>query len=64
MDDEHHNRTWLDGDIVSVLDDQHRLPKNPEKWLPKFNPDDEIPVEYHIKSFKEKYQVESFPSKV
>ena len=27
------------------------LPKNPEKWLPKFNPDDKIPVEDHIKSF-------------
>ena len=51
MADEHHNRTWLDGDAMSVLGDQHRLPKNLEKWLPKFNPYDKIHVEYHIKYF-------------
>ena len=51
MDDEQHNRPWLDGDVMSVLGDQHRLPKNPKRWLPKFNPDDKIPVEDHIKSF-------------
>ena len=51
MADERHNRPWLDGDAVSVLGDQHRLPKNPEKWLPKFNPDDKILVEDHLKSF-------------
>ena len=42
---------WLDGDVVFVLRDQHRFPKNPKKWLLKFNPDDKIPVEDHIKSF-------------
>ena len=51
MLDERHNRPWLDGDVVSDLGDQHRFPKNPKKWLPKFNPDDKIPVEYHIKYF-------------
>ena len=40
MDDEQRNRPWLDGDAMSVLGDQHRLPKNPEKWLPKYNPYD------------------------
>ena len=51
MVNERHYIPWVDGDVVSVLGDQHRLPKNPEKWLPKFNPDDKIPVEDHIKSF-------------
>ena len=51
MTDEHRNKPWLDGDAMSILDDQHRLPKNPEKWLAKFNLDEEIPVEDHIKYF-------------
>ena len=51
MVDEQRNRPWLDGDSMSVLGDQHRLPKNPKKWLPKYNPDDKIPVEDHIKTF-------------
>ena len=51
MADERHNIPWLDGDTISVLGDQHKFPKNPEKWLPKFNPDDKIPTEYHIKYF-------------
>ena len=36
---------------MSILGDQHRLPKNPDKWLPKYNPDDKIPMEDHIKTF-------------
>ena len=42
---------YLDGDVVSILGDQHRLPKNPEKWLPKYNLDDKIPMEVHMKNF-------------
>jgi len=26
----------------------HPLPTHPEKWLPKFNPDDGLPTEEHI----------------
>ena len=51
MADERPNRPWLDGDVVSVLGDQHRLPKNPEKCLLRYNPDEKIPVEDHIKTF-------------
>ena len=36
---------------MSILGDQHRFPQNPEKWLLKYNPDDKIPMEDHIKSF-------------
>ena len=50
-DDERPNRPWLDGYDVSILGDQHRLPKNLEKWLSKFNPDDKIPMEDQIKTF-------------
>jgi hypothetical protein len=32
-------RPWLDQDAVVVLGPQHPLPKHPEKWLPKFDPD-------------------------
>jgi hypothetical protein len=32
-------RPWLDQDVVAVLGAQHPLPKHPEKWLPKFDPD-------------------------
>ena len=42
---------WLDEYAISILGDQHRLPKNPEKWLLKFNPNDNIPMEDYIKSF-------------
>ena len=51
MADEIHNKPWLDGDALSILGDQHRLPKNPQKCLPKFNPNEKIPMEYHIKYF-------------
>ena len=36
---------------MSILGDQYILLKNPEKWLSKFNLDDKIPMEDHIKSF-------------
>ena len=57
MADEHHNKSWLDGDYVSILGDQHRFPKNPKNWLPKFNLDDKIPMEDHIKSFMQAIRI-------
>ena len=42
---------------MSVLGDQHRLPKNPEKWLLKYNPNDKIPVEDHIKTFMQEIRL-------
>ena len=29
----------------------HALPKNPERCIPKFNPDDGLPTEEHIHNF-------------
>jgi hypothetical protein len=34
-----HARPWLDQDVVAIPGPQHPLPKHPEKWLPKFDPD-------------------------
>jgi hypothetical protein len=44
-------RPWLDQDVVVVPGPQHPLPKHPEKWLPKFDPDSKQIVEDHIKKF-------------
>jgi hypothetical protein len=44
-------RPWLNQDEVAVLGPQHPLPKHPEKWLPKFDPDSKKITEDHIKKF-------------
>ena len=45
------NRPWLATDVVAVPGAQHPLPKHPEKLLPKFDPDNDITPEDHIKQF-------------
>jgi hypothetical protein len=35
--------------LLSIPGPQHPLPKHPEKWLPKFDPDSKQSVEDHIK---------------
>jgi hypothetical protein len=44
-------RPWLDQDAVAVPGPQHPLPKHPEKWLTKFDPDSKQLAEDHIKKF-------------
>jgi hypothetical protein len=44
-------RPWLDQDAVAVPGPQHPLPKHPEKWLTKFDPDSKQIVEDHIMKF-------------
>jgi hypothetical protein len=44
-------RPWLDQDVVAVPGAQHPLPKHPEKWLPKFDPNSKQIAEDHIKKF-------------
>jgi hypothetical protein len=44
-------RPWLDQDVVVVPGAQHPLPKHPEKWIPKFDPDSKQIVEDHMKKF-------------
>jgi hypothetical protein len=45
------NRPWLVMDAIVVPRAQHPLPKHPEKLLPKFDPDNDITSEDHIKKF-------------
>ena len=45
------NRHWIYLDAVLVPGQLHRFPKNHEKWLPRFNSDDRIPDEDHVKNF-------------
>ena len=44
-------RPWLDQDVVAILGPQHPLPKNPEKWLPKFDLDSKQSAANHIKNY-------------
>jgi hypothetical protein len=44
-------KPWLDQDVVAVPRQQHPLPKHPEKWIPKFDPDLKQSTEEHIKKF-------------
>jgi hypothetical protein len=45
------NRPWLAADAFAVPRAQHPLLKHPKKLLPKFDPDNEITPEDHIKQF-------------
>ena len=38
-------------DAVFVLWKLHKLPNNPEKWQPRFDPDDRTLAEDHSKSY-------------
>jgi hypothetical protein len=45
------NRPWLAMDAIAVPKSQHPLPKHPKKLFPKFDPDNDITPEDHIKLF-------------
>ena len=45
------NRPWLAMDSIAVPSAQHPLPKHPKKLLSKFDPDNEVTPEDHIKQF-------------
>ena len=45
------NKPWMDRNTESMPKLQHPLPKNPKKWLTKFNPDTKKPVDDHINRF-------------
>jgi len=42
-------KPWLDRDFLAILRPQHPLPKHPEKWMTKFDPDSKQFIEDHIK---------------
>ena len=43
------NGPWLVADSIAIPSAQHPLPKHPEKLLPKFDPDNDVTPEGHIK---------------
>jgi hypothetical protein len=43
------NRPWLTTDAIVVPGAQHPLPNHIEKLLPKFDPENDIKLEDHIK---------------
>ena len=45
------NRPWLAVDAIAVPDAQHPLLKHPKKLLPKFDLDNDVAPEDHIKQF-------------
>ena len=45
------NRHWLVMNVIAVPRPQYPIPKHPEKLLPKFDPDNDVTPEDHIKHF-------------
>ena len=45
------NRPWLAADVIAIPGAQHPLPKHPKKILPKFDPNNDVTPEDHIKQF-------------
>jgi hypothetical protein len=46
------NQPWMVPDVIVVPRAIHQLPKHPEKFLPKFEPDKNDFAIDHIKNFK------------
>ena len=42
---------WLTIDVISIPGPTHPLSKKPQKFLPKYDPDEDISPEHHIKQF-------------
>ena len=45
------NHPCLTIDVISILGTLHPLPKHPERLLAKFDPDDDVLLEDHVKKF-------------
>jgi len=41
---------WINPGVFLVAN-PNALPANPEKWLPKYNPNDALPIEEHLNNF-------------
>ena len=44
-------KPWLTIDYIAIPSPTHPFPKNTQKLLPKYDPDDDVLPEYHIKQF-------------
>ena len=45
------NPRWLTINLLAIFGPQNDLPKNPDKLLPKFDPDDDILPKTHLDKF-------------
>jgi hypothetical protein len=44
-------KPWLTIDAIVIPGPTHPLPKKPQKFLPKYDPNDDVLLEHHIKQF-------------
>ena len=44
-------KPWLTVDSIDIPCPTHPFPKNPQKFFPKYDPDDDVLPEYHVKQF-------------
>ena len=44
-------KPWLTIDDISIPGPTHQFPKNPQKFLTKYDHDEDVLPEYHIKQF-------------
>jgi hypothetical protein len=44
-------KPWLTIDVIDISGPTHLLPKKPPKCFPKYDIDDDVLPEYHIKQF-------------
>ena len=44
-------KPWLTKYSLSIPSPTHPFPKNPHKFFPKYDPDDDVLPKYHIKQF-------------
>jgi hypothetical protein len=44
-------KPWLTIDAIDIPGPTHPFPKNPQNFFPKYDPDDDVLPEYHIKQF-------------
>ena len=42
---------WITIDVICIFGTTHPFPKHPEKFFPKYDPDDGVLPEYRIKKF-------------
>ena len=44
-------KPWLTIDVICIPGPTHPFSKNPQIFFPKYDPDDDVLLEYHIKQF-------------
>ena len=44
-------KPWLTTNSITIPGHTHPFPKKPQKFLPKYDPDDDISLEHDIKQF-------------